>query len=415
MKILNVFVSVLAVAGIASGLHCGSDGGSEFGDAPPCETVYKGQCGATCKVDEDCGAGLYCSSNFCTADCAPNQACAGGASCSPRGRCGANFDSDGGGSSGGEGGSCVDVNLQASKVIPTVILLVDQSGSMNDPIGGSGSPARWPTLRSALMDPTKGVVKVLENDVRFGLALFTWDGNHPISTCPEITSVAVNLGNYNAINTVYQAAQPIDNTPTGDSLLKVAGLTNTGAVVPGGFAATPTPTGGPKLIVIATDGDPDSCASKGNNDAASQAFTVKAAQYAYAAGIKVFDLAVSQTLNAAKQQEVANAGIGLDPATGKAPVYRADNQQQIIDAFNTIIGGARSCVLQLNGKVNAGDESKGTVTLNGNPLGYNDPNGWKLDSPTTLELVGTACNTLMNTPNPSVVVRFPCGSAVIIK
>jgi hypothetical protein len=299
------------------------------------------------------------------------------------------------------------VNLTLSKVIPTVVMLVDQSGSMTTAFGNG---TRWTVLRDSLMNPDGGIVKTLENDVRFGLALFTWDGKHSITTCPEVTTVGVALGNYAAINSVYQDAAPIDNTPTGDSLLKVAGITD-GGFVDGGLVLMQSD--GPKAIIIATDGDPDSCASKGTNDNASQQFTVNAAALVYDAGVKVYDVAVSSTLNAQKQQQVANAGVGLDPDAGDAAVYRADDQQTLIDAFTTIITSTRSCSFTMNGTINPGQESRGTLTLNNVPLVFNDPNGWKLTSPSTIELVGNACTTVKTTADAMLSARFPCDAATI--
>ena len=398
---------------------CGSASDSVFGSSP-CDTVYKSQCGGSCSIDENCPSGLHCGGDGkCTAECVDDSSCSNGLHCSARGRCGTDTNGlltgDGGvvgdGSNTVSDAACVDVNLTLTKVIPTVIMLVDQSSSMNDPIGAGGTPARWPTLRNALMNPDGGIIKTLENDVRFGLALYTWNGSHNISTCPEVTSVGVSLGNYNAMNTVYQAAVPIDNTPTGDSILKVAGILGDGGIVDGGLASMAST--GPKLIVIATDGDPDSCATNGNNNATAQNITIAAAQKAYDAGIKVYDVAVSSTLNATKQQQVANAGVGLDPNTGDAAVYRADDQATLINAFKTIITSARSCSFALNGTVQSGKESSGTVTLNGTPLGYNDPNGWTLVDPSTIMIQGNACNIVKTTTDATLTAKFPCDAAVI--
>jgi hypothetical protein len=400
-------------------VDCGSEASSTF-DSGPCGTVYAGKCGTPCTTDESCPIGLHCGADQkCTAECADNSSCPPGQTCSSRGQCGVGnpispFGDDSGPPAAGDGGettdaACVDVNLTLAKLVPTVMLMVDQSGSMTSSFGDAGG-TRWTVLRDLLMNPDGGLVKTLENDVRWGLALFTWDGKHNISTCPEVTTVAVAIDNYNAMNTVYQAANPIDNTPTGDSLLKVAGIVD-GGIVDGGFVTMPSD--GPKVIIIATDGDPDSCASKGTNDQASQNFTVAAAAAVYDAGVKVYDIAVSSTLNATKQQQVANAGVGLDPDKGDAAVYRADDPATLINAFDAIITSTRSCIFKLNGTVVAGQESKGTVTLNGVPLVYNAPDGWKLDDPSTLEVTGTACATVKTTADATLTATFPCGAAQV--
>ena len=37
---------------------------------------------------------------------------------------------------------------------------------------------------------------------------------------------------------------------------------------------------------------------------------------------------------------------------------------------------------------------RGTVTLDGSALGCNDPNGWRLNSASEIELLGTACEAI---------------------
>jgi hypothetical protein len=67
-------------------------------------------------------------------------------------------------------GDCVDVQVQVEPIIPTLVLLVDQSGSMTSNFGGQD---RWDAVYETLMDPADGVVASLESSVRFGLTLYT--------------------------------------------------------------------------------------------------------------------------------------------------------------------------------------------------------------------------------------------------
>src|SRR5262245_6508458 len=112
----------------------------------------------------------------------------------------------------GAGGACPDVHVNFEKVIPTVVLLIDQSGSMTTSFGGG---SRWSVLHDTLMDPSTGIVKELENEVRFGLALYSGDGG---ANCPAVTEVTTSLGNYAAIASVYNSASPFKETPTGESI-----------------------------------------------------------------------------------------------------------------------------------------------------------------------------------------------------
>lgn len=407
-------VAVLSgVFAVSLALHCGNTDDSLFSDGP-CANELSGQCGADCVATTTCGSGLYCGTHggkkVCLADCSPSSPCASGAACSSTGQCiGGEFgDVDG---STLEGGGCAGTNVTLKGLDPTVLLLIDQSASMTDnPFDNTGPATRWAVLKSALLNPTTGVIKKYEGQVSFGLSLYSWDRK---AVCPQLTSVAAKFGNYDAINAVYGPAGTIDNTPTAESLLGAAGVDNAGNPVPGGFAAMATP--GPKAVVLATDGDPDTCAAPDSNgQPGPKAAVVAAAQALFKLGIKTYVIAAAAEVNEQHQKTVANAGVGLDPANGNAPYYRPSNQAELAAAFNTIVYGQRSCKFTLNGTVNSGGESEGDVRLNGTALGLNDPNGWKLTSPSEIEILGTSCQTILNSPSAQLSATFTCGSFIPI-
>jgi hypothetical protein len=405
-----------AVSLLGAGVFTSCDGG-ETANGAPCDTVYAGQCGGPCSSDTDCAAGLYCApGGTCTADCAESAGCPSGQACTPRGRCesagntggaggagGSLFDgglSTGGSGQGGAGGGCADVTVEIEPQTPTVMLLIDQSGSMTASFPGGN---RWDVLRTALMDPATGVVKLLEKDVRFGLILYSGQDSNPV--CPLLVEVPIALDNHAAIDSVYSSANPVEDTPTGESLEAVTAV----------LEVFPEP--GPKIIVLATDGEPDTCVYKdpaaGSPEAelARQA-SITAAQAAFAMEIQTFVIAVGDEISNAHLQDVANAGVG-NPIGGpdNAPFYQPADQQALVDAFNEIINGVRSCVFTLNGKVDPMYADQGTVLLDGDMLGYNDPDGWKLNNESEIELVGAACDTIQRGEH-TLSVTFPCGAVV---
>ena len=417
---LRLGVSVASLLAVAFAIHCGGEGGSTFKDGP-CDTVFKGECGKPCTDDLSCASGLYCGGDQkCTAECAPNATCANGVTCSPRGRCG-DDPSDAGGSFGGDtglfpddadlgGDACADIDLTLDKVTPTVLLLIDQSGSMTDnQFPPDSGVTRWDALRSALIDPDGGIVKRLEKDVSFGVSLYSWQDQPAQPQCPALINVPWKISNYTDIYNVYADSGTNDNTPTAESIMGVIGFNDAGVLRDGGFAAATTP--GPKILVLATDGDPDTCAQPNSNGTQGpRRFTVWATQRTFDAGIPTYVISVGTDIDQAHQQQVANVGQGFPEDAGDAAVYRPTNKEQLVDALNKIILGVRSCKFVLNGSVVPGTESQGVVTLNGGPLGYNDPNGWKLNSPTELEVVGNACTTVQSTLDAKITVRFPCGT-----
>jgi len=382
---------------------------------------YGSQCGLACASDDDCAAGLNCGSNkTCTAACSQQHACASG-TCTFNGRCvggtngaGGNTGSTGAGFTVGEGAAngpstgsaCGDIIVQFTPQTPTVMLLIDQSGSMDADFGGK---TRWDALRDSLMDPNTGVVKPLEGKVRFALTLYSGENG----TCPDLTQVVPPaLNNYDAINTVYAGQTWKNNTPTGESVSAI-----TPALV--AFAEP-----GPKIIILGTDGDPDTCAEPDSNGTQPpKDVSLAAVKSAFQKGIQTFIIAVGDEVAAAHQQDMANAGVGLafpapspcdqqnDP-THCAKSYKPSSQQELVSDFQSIIDGQRTCVFELNGSVIPGKECEGVVTVDGVTIPCNDPNGWKLNSPTEIEFVGDTCAEILADPNAMIAGHFPCSSIV---
>ena len=300
-----------------------------------------------------------------------------------------------GGNAEGDSG-CADVQVTVDPEIPTIMLLVDQSGSMTSEFGGGMD--RWNSLYTSLIDPATGVVMPLEGEIRFGLTLYTSEDGFDGPQCPMLLEVPPALDNYAAMDTVYEPAVPNDETPTGESVAAVA-MTLDAFAEPG-----------PKAIVLATDGLPDTCQEP--NPQNGQPVAVAEVQAAFALGIKTFVLSVGDEVGEAQLQEVANAGIGLPPqGPMNAPFWIALDAADLADAFDEIVGGFISCTLEIDGMVTADDFCEGTVVLDGVVLEC--PVDWTLVDPMTIELLGSACDTLQDGGGHTVSANFPCGAVVI--
>lgn len=284
---------------------------------------------------------------------------------------------------------CPDVEVSFTSVVPTVVLLLDQSGSMNEPFGKT---TRWQAMRTALMDPTRGVVKALDGKVRFGMALYTSKNGFAGGVCPMLTEVEVGLGNHASLAAKLAAAEPVDETPTGESLEKVAAS----------LAALDVP--GPKYLLLATDGEPDTCAEP--NPQNGQAVAVAATKAAKAKGIGTFVVSVGSEVSDKHLADMANAGAGV--ASG-AKFWKATDPSGLEGALATITDGVRSCTFTLDGKVT--DAKRGAVTLDGAPLALDGADGWRLVSPTQIEIVGAAC-TKVKTGDHKVKATFACGDVI---
>ncbi|MEI9935646.1 MAG: vWA domain-containing protein [Pseudomonadota bacterium] len=411
MKALFGAAALSLLSGLAATSCKGSSGESRVS---PCESSLT--CGSACSALATCVGGQYCSSsNVCTADCTPTGGnCAAGQHCNSSGQCvpGAEIDPSidpglGDAGPGEQPDGCVQLDVKFTPQIPTVVMLIDQSGSMNEKFG---SGVRWNVLRDALIDMNTGIISTLQSKVRFGLALYTSDKGFgpdtPPKICPIITSVPPALNNYAAIAAKYLPDDWKGDTPTGESVdaaVKILdGVTDEG----------------PKVIVLATDGEPDSCSDPNPSNAAgseaARQLSVTAVQNAFKKQISTFVISVGNEVGQDHLRAVANAGQGLAvDVDAMNRFYLANNQADLATAFDTIVSGVRSCVFALNGTVEEARAATGSVALDGKPLSYQDKDGWRLSAPSVLELLGAAC-TAIKTGDHDLNIRFPCGVIVPI-
>lgn len=424
---------------------CGEVTGSSCGEEA---CLVSGRCsdglGSDCKKDRDCNDGLVCSSlEHCSVPCEPGakDVCKDRNACRSDGTCPTDSDivlglggANGGGEPMGTGGasSCIDVDVDFEPQIPTVLLLIDRSGSMNaDNFGAAVQAAvddgsyvlgdcptennwRWNVVRDVLMNPTKGIVKPLEDRVRFGLSLYTSDMGQvkdgspeeidPTKMCPVLIEVPIALANHQPMLDEFKCSDIADDTPTGESLLAAAGT----------LKAFDEP--GPKVIVLATDGEPDNCECPnfGDNDevpakckvdgmpAIVQQQVVDTAQQIHGDDITIHVINVSTPSQATLQQhleDVADAGGGK--------VYPGFSPGALSEAFEEIINGVRSCKIDLDGEIADGKASTGTVTLDGEVLVLDDADGWQVNSPSQIELLGSACEAIKSGGH-ELAIKFPC-------
>lgn len=370
----------------------------------PCERRHPDElCGADCLLDQDCGPDLYCGpENTCIADCAPGGGhCPGGFICGAHGRC-IGEPGDGGFSDGSDwdAESCGDITVDLELVIPIVVLLIDQSGSMTSNFGGV---SRWAAVREALVNDTDGVVTVLQDRVMFGATLYTSNGGFDGGQCPILTREQPDMNNHPDIQDLLDNNSPSGDTPTGESIEEVVPDLLSVPVDPDSIPP-------PLVIVLCTDGEPDTCTVP--NPQNGQPEALAGVQNAYTQGVETFVLSVGSGVSDDHLQDMANAGVGKplnDP--DPAPFYVANSQTEMVDAFDEIIRGTRECVFTVNGTVDLDLASQGDVRLNGQSLVYGTE--WQMVDEHTLELLGDACDTFLNEDSVSLSATFPCGSVVI--
>jgi hypothetical protein len=270
------------------------------------------------------------------------------------------------------------------------------------------------------------VLKELEHEVRFGLMTYT--GNSDSHTCPVLNSVAPALDNFAAIKQVYDQASTRPTfkaeTPTGEGIRAATMLLG---------AADPDAEPGPHVMVLITDGEPDTCATP--DPQCGQDESITGLQTAFAQNISTFVIGISSDIGRQHLQDLANAGSGqpvqppsmqfmydcVNPGRarldatyaaagetpGTAPVYQPEDRDAIASTLRALIRGVHGCSYELHGEVDLEKANLGRVLLDGNPLSYEDPDGWRMQDSRTLELLGSACERLRNEAS-ELVISFPC-------
>lgn len=323
---------------------------------------------------------------------------------------------EGGFSSGGlTSGGCQQFAINFEAQTPTVMVLVDRSGSMFD-------SNFWDPLKTAVLK----VVEKTQSKVRYGLLTFTGIAGQQ---CPLVTGTnTFALGSYDAIKTAYDAA----SIKPGTKLETPTAAVINDKVIPD-LLAFKEP--GKKYILFVTDGEPDRCDD--GDPVCARDDVVGAVQSAYAKdiGTFVFGLEANAALGQ-HLQDVANAGagqavkspgdalanncLGGDPskakgkyaATGGATKYFTPDPTDataLENALSAAVAGAQSCTFDLQGKieVDLANASYGHVSIDGKEVPYDSTNGWQMNSATQLELVGDACALLKNATK-GISFDFPC-------
>ncbi len=394
-------LGLAATAAWAGVIGCSSSNGSG-GTSVACDPAED-----TClDVGEACDSGLQCGSGSCEGgQCAVSPVAGAGGSSNLETGSGGSYgfvdDLDPQGGSGGEA-SCVDLDVDFTRVTPTVVLLIDQSGSMLQNFENGVN--RWQTLRNTLTDPETSMLKKLESSVRFGMSLYTSDrgfgpDEEDPKECPLLKNVDIALGSFEDMADMLQDNGPAGDTPTAESVTAVTAR----------LAAFTEE--GPKSIILATDGDPDTCEDPdANDDAGSKASSVAAVAAAHSAGIPTHVISVGNQVTATHLKDLAVAGAG---GNQDAEAYTALDTTALVDAFNQIIGSVRTCDFSLQGRVELDEAARGTVTVDGQTLTFGDPNGWEMPNETTVRLLGDACEAVQADAT-GVSMRFPCDAIEII-
>jgi hypothetical protein len=343
----------------------------------------------------------------------------------------------------GGGNACQSVEVTPTRSIPNVMFLVDRSGSMLFELDGTnparqGEPKRWEIAHDAI----EAVVTETQSIVSFGLATYHWNDDEytlnnspPDPECPIVgpaggsvqsfVPVGFALDNADTILASYPAMFPNDpqggrnDTPTGESIDKLVAW----------IGDNRPQNEEPIIMVLATDGEPDSCQYPDSNRTLARQMSVQAAKDAFGdptnpndLEVQTFILSVGSDVSTSHLQDMANVGVGLeeDGSEGNAQFWvgtDAEGPNSLEAAFREIISDSISCDVQMDERFDDKDKAcaEGVGRLDGGPpLACSDTNGWRVKPGANdmIELVGGACDTFKS-GDVTFSAVFPCGAIIV--
>jgi von Willebrand factor type A domain len=254
-----------------------------------------------------------------------------------------------------EGTVCNSEDVTFTKVIPTVMLVLDRSTSMfarDLPMGNGSSPTpwgsyadRWEALRAAVQ-----LIKPFAADIQLSSLTYTGFSNESDGACPALQGAEIvpALNNFAAVEGMLP--ESLEAFPLNASGVSVGTETPTGEALQAALEVlSATETEGPKYLVLITDGLPDTCAGRpeliNKGDWCSHDPAYGVVQSAYTNGIKTYVIGigfeVGDTTGSAAASDhflngLAHAGQGLEvapnPMEGDQPSNLHCIQQESLTA-----------------------------------------------------------------------------------
>ena len=295
-----------------------------------------------------------------------------------------------------DGGFICGAMTTLQPIVPDVLILLDNSASMNDDAGGStcpggcGASSKWTQVTTAIED----VVMSTQASVNWGLQFM---GSNSTCGVPPGVAVGVLPSASDAISTALALVHPLGDTPTelamDSAVTYLQGRTDPNS----------------KYILLATDGLPTCKPDGGVNDDDS-AGAEAAVAAARTAGFDTFvvGFATSQGTANATLDAMAVAGGEPTPPGSDTSYYLAADTATLEAALTTIAANAKPCSFALP-PASSGRLVISGVGSSGNPtmILAGGANGWAYAADMkSVALSGFACARSRSGLYASIVASY---------
>lgn len=444
MRTLRAASTILTLAGLAAAISCsgkdddksldsaGGSGGSSASGA-------NGGTGGTISLTGGSGGMSGGSAGAMSGNTGGTDGTTGGSSSG-------GTDAGAGGEPGGVApcdlsalGSCGSESVEAVLRTVNMLLVIDKSGSMTDPL--SADDSKWTAMKTALGAALENV----KSEMNFGLVLYPYSPFHviPELNCDDVCcdvepgSAAVNVPITAGTISVREIARQLDDTAPGGGTPTAAALDSAlDYFVNGEGASLP----GNNYVLLATDGGPncnaeltceeDACTTNldgscpsGNccryentrNQCLDDQSVLAKLEALTAAGISTFVVGLPGTQQYAEYlNQFAVAG-GVASTSGDTSYYAVSGDQGVeglLSVFEEITTQlVRSCDIPLADAPSNPDLVNVAVDCGVVPQENDDGSGWGFDepaAPTALVLHGPVCDRLQQNGAKRIDVVFGC-------
>jgi hypothetical protein len=276
------------------------------------------------------------------------------------------------------GSTCGGMQFALTRVAPNVMLVLDRSGSMKDPIAAASATTKYQDLTAAITN----LANTYGTQMRLGDTFFASDGN----CAPGVPGPILDNNGATMISDV-AAHAPGGNTPTAATL---------DAVIASNELTDPTRG---NYVVLATDGQPN-CTDV---DVTSRINTL----YSATVSVKTFVIGIGADTNTNPTLLNAWADAGHTARSGATHYFQTNSPQDLKNAFDAIVGSVASCDFKMG--QSAPDPTLINVTLDGAAVPKDPANGYSFDAQSdTVTLHGTACAKLQGDAAAKVSVIYGC-------